>query len=220
VPDRDVPVDIADHLLLDHILPLVLARRGHLVLHGAVLALGGSGVVLLGQSGTGKSTLSAYAWRQGWDLLGDDGAVVHRPGSVEPSVEATYGTLRLSAATSELLDLPPGQGEQVLGKHRLQRLGGRAVRRGAVALRALVFLEAADGRAEATVGGMRGARAHAALFGAAFNPDLRDGVAVAATMEQLADLVERVSVVRLKVPRGLDGLHQALDALSGLVDRG
>ena len=45
-----------------------------MVLHGAVVSRDGAGAVLIGATGAGKSTLTAYAWQAGWTVGGDDGA--------------------------------------------------------------------------------------------------------------------------------------------------
>ena len=66
--------DLVAHLLLDHIIPRVVALRGDLMLHGAG-AVGPSGRahLFLGPSGTGKSTLATALAAAGWPLLDDDG---------------------------------------------------------------------------------------------------------------------------------------------------
>lgn len=61
------------HALIDQILPRVLAHQGHLMLHGgAVASTDDACVVLLGDSGRGKSTLSAALAARGGCLLTDD----------------------------------------------------------------------------------------------------------------------------------------------------
>jgi hypothetical protein len=49
--DRELPPEMEQHLLLDHVLPLVLASRGAVVLHGAVISRSGAGAVLIGATG-------------------------------------------------------------------------------------------------------------------------------------------------------------------------
>jgi HprK-related kinase A len=56
----------------------VIARRSDfLLIHAAVLARDGRGVVVAGNSGAGKSTLAAGLLARGWDYLGDEFALIH-----------------------------------------------------------------------------------------------------------------------------------------------
>jgi len=53
-------------------LALLLEQRGFLVVHGAALEINGAGIVLVGDKGYGKSTLTAYIVGLGGKLLSDD----------------------------------------------------------------------------------------------------------------------------------------------------
>jgi hypothetical protein len=75
----DVPVGHGD--TLDEVLALTLERlamvgcasRSRLaVLHAAAVSYSGRGVVILGASGAGKSTMACALSASGWDFLGDD----------------------------------------------------------------------------------------------------------------------------------------------------
>ena len=52
------------------------AHEGPPILHGALVAKDGKGVVILGHGGAGKSTLACALWQEGWELLCDDATVV------------------------------------------------------------------------------------------------------------------------------------------------
>lgn len=58
--------------LLGTMMGAIMMQRGHLVLHGNAVRIGDSCVVVLGHSGTGKSTLAAEFLRRGFDVLTDD----------------------------------------------------------------------------------------------------------------------------------------------------
>lgn len=58
--------------LLGRVLGLWLEMQGIPLLHGAALKINGQAIGLLGQSGMGKSTLSAAMVRDGFELLSDD----------------------------------------------------------------------------------------------------------------------------------------------------
>ena len=92
----DLPDDTLRHLLLDHVLPRVLALRGRHVLHASAV-LGPRGVIgFVGATGWGKSTLAIALARAGLPLLGDDALIVDRGPTTETTrVWATYPGVRL-----------------------------------------------------------------------------------------------------------------------------
>ena len=71
-----MPDETIRHLFLDQILPRVLSQRDGVVLHGSALVIGGGGVVFMGDSGQGKSTLAVSLSRKGFPMLTDDGLYV------------------------------------------------------------------------------------------------------------------------------------------------
>jgi hypothetical protein len=83
-----------EHLLLDQVLPRVLAWKGRLVLHGGAVMVGSEAIMFLGDTGRGKSTLTAKLASQGLQLLSDDGVVVEHS-ATRVCVRATYPSLRL-----------------------------------------------------------------------------------------------------------------------------
>lgn len=90
----DVPQSTCDHFLTDQVLPRMLAHEGRLVLHAGAVRLGQGGIVLMGKSGGGKSTLTASFDRAGHALLGDDAIIVSWP-TDSPCAQAVYPSLRL-----------------------------------------------------------------------------------------------------------------------------
>lgn len=87
------------HFLFDQIAPRIIAGLGHLVLHGAAVVIDGSLAVFLGETGIGKSTLSARLHREGHRLIGDDAVIVTRLENAGSEGvfhgEAVYPSLRL-----------------------------------------------------------------------------------------------------------------------------
>lgn len=66
-----------EHLLLDQVIPRVLAQAGALVLHASCVRLpSGRLVAFVGASGAGKSTLASALLEVGAILLGDDSLLV------------------------------------------------------------------------------------------------------------------------------------------------
>ena len=60
------------HLLVDQVIPRVVAHQGCIVLHASAIEMEGSLIAFLGESGWGKSTLATSFYEQGYPLLTDD----------------------------------------------------------------------------------------------------------------------------------------------------
>lgn len=215
--DRHLDAEMEQHLLFDHVLPLVLAWRGEVVVHGGVISLDGRGAVLIGPSGSGKSTLTAFAWQRGWTVGGDDGAVLSA--SNPPTVEPTYATVRLTPGTAGLLGLGTHASSPVVGKVRLDDDGWRRFHQGPVELRLIAGLAPAPAGDEARFERLDGIDAHALLFGSTFHAELRGHRLLPGIIERLATVVEATTVGRLVVPRGIDGLAAAEQLLRTTVGR-
>ncbi len=205
--DRLLPSDMEQHLLFDHILPLALASRGALVLHAGLISREGKGVVLVGASGAGKSTVTAFAWQRGWTVGGDDGAVLFP--SKPPTAEPTYSTVRLTPHSADLLGLSAEGTSSVVGKQRLAGNGDRAFRGDRVELRVIALLKPVPAGAAARFERLDAVEAHARLFGSTFHADLSGNRFLPAVLDALASIVETTPVGRLSIPRSRDGLVAA-----------
>jgi hypothetical protein len=205
--DRRLPAEMEQHLLFDHVLPLVLARRGRLVIHGGVVSRHGRAAVLVGASGAGKSTLTAFAWQRGWTVGGDDGAVLYA--TDPPVVEPTYATVRLTPATADLLGMVPEARSEVVGKLRIAGDADRPFRQQRVGLWLIAIIEPAATGQPARFQRLGGSEAHARLFGSTFHAELSGTGLLPTVINRLASIVEASTVGRLTVPRGLEGLAAA-----------
>lgn len=95
VPQCDpLPDETLEHLLLDQLVPRIRAHEGELIVHAAAVSQGSEAILIVGDSGRGKSTLSAALSRSGWTLLGDD-AVSLRVGEDMVQAQSLYPSLRL-----------------------------------------------------------------------------------------------------------------------------
>lgn len=218
--DRGLPGEVEEHLLLDHILPLVLAQSGALVVHGGVISWDGVGAVLLGSSGDGKSTLTAFAWQHGWVVGGDDGAVL--TSGPPPSAEPTYPTVRLTNESASLLGIDTDAGSPVAGKIRLADDHLHPFSGAPVPLGVIAIVVPGDERDTARFDLVEGVEAHAQLFGSTFHADLRTRRLLPRIVDDLGQIIDATSVGRLVVPRGRAGLEAAegvlrarLEALPG-----
>ncbi len=70
---QDASDETLCHILIDQVLPRLLAHRGNLIVHGAALVMDDEhSIALVGETGYGKSTLSAAFAKSGARLLTDD----------------------------------------------------------------------------------------------------------------------------------------------------
>ena len=210
--DRVVDGELEQHLLLDHVLPLVLARQGQLVLHGALISLDGVGVVILGSSGAGKSTMTGYAMQHGWTVGGDDGAVVHQ--APRARAEPTYSTIRLTPAAGDLLGIDLTAAPPVVGKRRVVDTDRFSFSGDVVDLDVVVVLERSSTAGFRPLGGID---AHVRLFSSTFHADLATRSALPSVVDRLALLVETTKVAVLSVPAGREGLGEAERCLRRVV---
>ena len=92
--------------VLRHMLPLALGHmlgfRDRFVVHAGVIDRRGQAALVVGESGTGKSTVVIAAHHAGWDVLGDHTAIL-RPGPA--GVQVTTFGLPLSFP-GDLLETP------------------------------------------------------------------------------------------------------------------
>jgi hypothetical protein len=106
--------DSLRHLLLDFVLPLALARAGHLVLHASAVKVGSGCPVFLGASGAGKSTIAAYLYSQGFASLTDDCLLVEERAGRLVAVPS-YPGIRLWQDTSLVMSEVPSELKRMAG---------------------------------------------------------------------------------------------------------
>jgi hypothetical protein len=194
-PDERV-AGFLEHRLACLVMPLLLAERGDLALHAAVLARDGRAVAFCGASMRGKSTLAAKLAGRGSALLGDDSAVL--------SLDGEDGLLVWPGPSGSRLR-PPG--ERVLRRLVHARHGHDQT--APVRLSAVVELVERGGD-ELEIEELEPLVAATSIY--AYAPQA-DGPAVARTFALVARLVERVPVLRARMP---DDLARAGDHAEAL----
>ncbi len=103
-PAPDTPVETIRHLLLDQVIPRIVSHLGRPVLHASGSVVGGAGVLFLGQTGWGKSTLSGHFHQNGFPLLSDDAIVLEKTGDNVLGI-ASYAGMRLLRDSYQALHL-------------------------------------------------------------------------------------------------------------------
>ena len=209
--------DLIAHLLLDHVMPRVVALRGDLMLHGAG-AVGPSGWahVFLGPTGAGKSTLATAMAASGWPLLDDDGIrVIDRAGA--PHAMPGYAGVRLlpDAAAAVLPDVTPGRCMQRgHAKRRFAVDGHRlTIADGPAPIAAIYALQRTDDP-QPSLTRLKLAEALTAIVEQTFHFADKPVAITRKAFEQAAALAIAVPVWRLHHPEGLERLatSQALIA--------
>ena len=206
-PDPSAEEPILRLYLLGSVLAALMHQRGCLVLHASAVAVDGGGVAFLGASGWGKSPLAAALHRRGHPLIADDlvalspiesaGGPVVFPGF--PRVKLWPDVLRALGEDPEALQ----RAHPLEEKRTHQAVDGFSLK--ALPIRRIYVLAGGPmpridrlGPQEALVELIRHT-SRIELFPAAKAP---------LHMRQCADLVNRIPICRLTVPRCLDLLPE------------
>jgi hypothetical protein len=96
--------DACVDVLIRRVLPRVATLFGASAIHAAALARPEGGVLLLGMSGAGKSTMTASLGHAGWQILSDDISVLW--GREEPLLAPAAQGVCVWPASREGIDLP------------------------------------------------------------------------------------------------------------------
>jgi hypothetical protein len=185
-----------EHRMACLVMPLLLAERGDLALHAAVLARDGGAIVFCGPSMRGKSTLAAELAARGYDLLGDDSAVL--------TLDGADGMLVWPGPAGSRLR-PPGE----VPLRRLVHADDGLERTEPVRLVAAVELGERGGE-RVVVEPLDPVAAAIHLYG--YAPQA-DGPAIARTFGLIARLVERVPVFRAHMPEDLARAGEHAEAI-------
>jgi hypothetical protein len=206
VPRATCTGPVLNHWLLDQLLPRVLAHQGRTVLHAAaVRATPERAIALLGETGAGKSTLTAGLHQAGYRLLSDD-ALVLKTGQGGVTALPTYPSLRLwPDAIAELYDdVPPVAPMRPDSTKQRLLINAPEVSTGQpVPLAALYLLEGASDPAGNGISltQLSGREACMAIISNAFQLDPSDTQRAARLMTAAADVARRVPVFSLSYPR-------------------
>ncbi|MCC6163952.1 MAG: hypothetical protein IT182_11455 [Acidobacteria bacterium] len=207
-PEAGVSDGDVSQQVLGPALALALMQQGHLVLHGAVIAVDDRAVVLLGDSGMGKSTTAAACAVAGHAVLSDDLAVVDCTDDGEVLVRPVAALVRLATAPLVSLGTAPRWTSSDKSVHATAVNCSSHDRRPLGGCVALTWGESLSLDRVAPVEAALLLVEHA-FCRTAFGP-----AHAAAALRQCATLAERHPVARLARPSGSDSLVSAVSILA------
>ncbi len=214
-PDAGADDSTLEHLLVDQVLPRLLAHQGHLVVHTSAVTLGGRHALFLGPSGWGKSTLAGLLQQHGHVVHSDD-CVQLRLADGRCEALPTYPSLRLYADSLDALF--PGAANTVpvasYSEKRRVALDLHESAEGAVPVDALFVLgDPANADEAARISALPPAQACQALIGHSFRLDLADRDNNVAHFARCAAVVNAVPAYRLNYPRDFGQSQALVDAI-------
>jgi hypothetical protein len=132
------------HLLLDQVLPLVLAHQGWCVLHAAAIATRSGAAAFVGSAGLGKSTMTASFARAGLPAIADDTLILTAGPGGNVVVHPAYPSLRVWPDTADAVAGPDyrddGRVSEFNDKVRVGQSAGFEFATAGAALRAIYML--------------------------------------------------------------------------------
>jgi hypothetical protein len=193
------------HLLLDQVLPRLLAHHGRLIVHGAAVQVDDRALVFVGDTGAGKSTLAASFNADGYRLLCDDGVVL-TPGKSCTMALPTYRSLRLwpDSVAGIYAEVAPKVAPMAhySTKQRVLVDDGSPSAREPLPLAAVYVLSSTADTETTTVTRVSTRDACMAIIRNAFQLDVTDRDRAADLLSKAGDVSERVPVFALSYPRG------------------
>jgi hypothetical protein len=210
----DASIESVRHVLLDQILPRLLAQRGQMVLHGAAVhTQDDCTLLMIGDSGMGKSTLAAAFGRSGADVLSDDGVLIAFDDAGIHAVPG-YAGLRLwpDSLDSVLADRV-AESTAMAHYNDKRRLTQPGPARASYPIGVIVLLQRSIDASTIAIRPCETQTACMALVGNAFQLDLGDHGNVVTLLARAAEVVQRVPVLTLAYPRDYAVLPRVMGRL-------
>ena len=210
----DTTLACLTHLIYDHLAPRILAQIGHLVLHGAAVAIDGELAVFVGDTGAGKSTLSASLHGAGHHLLGDDAVIVtSHQGRFHG--EPVYPSLRLYPETvsallgdnTDVSQMAYYSDKQRVNLDALAKSDRAAGPPSPVPFSTLFFLTGECGAVRAEARAMTPSETCIGLINQSFLLDPADARIAASRLGEISRLAEQVAAFELSYPHDFDQLE-------------
>ena len=196
--------DTTRHLLIDQVVPLVLAHAGRLVLHASSIETSMGAVAVMGPAGAGKSTLTTSFGANGARVLADDALVVENRGGEWLAFPA-YAGIRIWPDVIATVQ-PDGDSPRVAPYTEKRRVGpheGLSFCREPMPLRRIYVLDLEEVE-HVTLVPMSGREALMALVAHTFTLDASDTARAVDQLDRAHALCRDVPVKQLQYPRRLD----------------
>lgn len=191
------------HLFETHVSPMVMGLTGRAAFHGSCVAVEGSGVVFMGETGRGKSTLAASFASNGQPFLTDDLLLIDQ--GIPPIVRPHHNNVRLWNESVRGL-FPPDQTTELYStytsKQRLNADGVLQYHDKPLPVAAAFVLEKAE--REVSVRRLEGHAAHRAWMKNMFVLDPDRTEAFGALFAWSAHIAGHVPTYQLSYPRDFD----------------
>lgn len=204
------------HLLLDQVLPRVVAHLGRLVLHAGAVTLESATLAIVGTSGVGKSTLIAGFHRAGFHALTDDGLIVMVDDTGCTGL-ALYPGLRLWPPSIAGLDIDPAETVPMDSRSAKRRVrlpaASAPAPRPLIALFVLTPPPNEDEVHDVTIAPLSARDACVELLRASFQLDIGSPHRAAGHLETAALVARRLPVFTLSYPRDYSRLPVVREAI-------
>jgi hypothetical protein len=201
-------------LLVGAGMSLLLALRGRTVLHASAVAIDGSAVAFVGQSGRGKSTVAALLCVEGAELVTDDVLTVD-PGP-PPTCLGGAAELRLRPGVADLVVAAPADRRRVTVDERLAFAPKRAPL-GPLPLAAIVIPAPSRDAGEVESRPLAPSDALVALLSFPRVHGWRDPAVLSRDFSTLTNVVNAVPVLDVTIPWGPPFRPDVAGALSTVV---
>jgi hypothetical protein len=202
---------LLDDLLLTAVAPL-LRRRGFFSVHAFAAAWHGQAALLIGASGSGKSTGGLALVRAGWRFISDDRPLV-RQGSSGVDVWGWHDPANIAWSTAilfpELKTAFSAEHEELKASCAIAQVYGDVLADMAPA--AVLLFPHVAAQQVSTVTPMSASQALAGLLSQSM--DAWDKGVIAAHFELLSSLVESIPAYRLRLGRDVDALPDLVSNL-------
>ncbi len=207
IPHAGVPLSLVGQVLVGSVPTTVLTLSGEWVLHASAVETFGQALAFAGDAGAGKTTLAAAFCAQGFGLITDD---LLRFQFRDDQAWAVPGTGRLRLRQDVVAAFPELPAKPIAEGRWEVIYGGIS---DPVPLGVLFLPQVSE---TVTRPEFRPLSPHEALFrllGAVKLKPLKDKALLEARLQRLAQLVQRVPVVHLQVPRRLEALPHVVQEI-------
>jgi hypothetical protein len=216
-PAPETSEETLRHLVLDQVLPRVLAQQGRLVLHAGAVRVGQEAIAFIGETGRGKSTLTASFHAAGYRLLSDDGIVLAEAQGTTLA-QPTYSSLRLwPEAVAGLFARAPDLAPMAHYSRKQRVILTDAPNNTPIPLAAIYVLAPATGEDAASISLTRMSPSEAcmAIIGNSFQLDVTDRRRAMGLLTVASDIAQQLPVFSLDFPRSFECLPDVREAILG-----